>query len=226
MLCPLEMTNPLARSELTFGEADADVDHGELEALAWDPLSLEFVSAQYRDNDEIVKFAVKRNGCALEFASPRLQNNREVVATAVAQNGGALAHASGQLRSDRCMVMLALRQTGRALEFASTDIQDEILRDKDLLQNIFSEQCILRVAMLSGHSCLFVATQGDTRRTLLNRCAARLHSQPSTQFPREFLLRNAKLMVGDSLAPTTPILDWPGVCRGAVTQIQIVLKGR
>ncbi len=64
-----------------------------MEMVAKNGINLQYLSADLRNNEEIVKIAVSRNGWALEYASPRLQDKEEVVSIAVSNWGLALQFA-------------------------------------------------------------------------------------------------------------------------------------
>ena len=110
--------------------------------------ALEFVSAAFQADKEVVLRAVGQDGRALKFA-PQLQADREVVLRAVGQDGRALQFASDALKSDIGVFFQAVRQDGRALEFASPALQ----ADKDV---------VLRAVGQDGYALKFApALQAD-----------------------------------------------------------------
>ena len=78
-----------------------------------------------RDNDEIVRAAVKTNGDALQFASERLRDDGTIVFPAVESLGEALTHASQRLRDSESVVRVAVGNSSLALKFASERLRDD-----------------------------------------------------------------------------------------------------
>ena len=61
--------------------------------------SLKYASKRLRDNEEIVRLAIKRSYDALKYASKRLRDNEEIVRLAIEESYGlALCYASPRLK--------------------------------------------------------------------------------------------------------------------------------
>ena len=67
------------------------------------PFALRFASADLRQNEELVRDAVSRNGYALQYADPGFWEDLDMVQLAVAQVGGYLSFQS----SDRLLIFKA-----------------------------------------------------------------------------------------------------------------------
>ena len=91
------------------------------EFLVADGMRLQDLSEEDRNNEALVRLAVRQNGLALEHASDEAKGNRKVVLLAVRQNGLALEHASDGLKGDEGVVLTAVEQNGLALEHASDE---------------------------------------------------------------------------------------------------------
>lgn len=90
-----------------------------------------------RDNFEVVRSAVGRDGRVLRYASKRLRDDREIVSVAVKSNGEALRYASKKLRDDGEIVHAAIEQWGPSLKFASTRLRKDASVIPDNLTNVF-----------------------------------------------------------------------------------------
>ena len=96
-------------------KADHDV---ALAVARWAPESFEHLPEFWRQDPEIVRVAISRNGCALRFAAARFRDDRKWVWAALKSCGDALEFLGPDFRSDRALVLEAVRQNGGALRFA------------------------------------------------------------------------------------------------------------
>lgn len=88
-------------------------------------LLLEHVPHEYKDDLEIVSYAVKNNGLALKYASVKMRDNREIANFAINNNGLALAFVSSSLSFDKGLVLTAVTHNGMALEYASSSLKGD-----------------------------------------------------------------------------------------------------
>ncbi len=89
------------------------------------PYLFAYVEKKYKDDEALVRLAIKQNGRILEYASKRLQDHTELVDEAVRSNGGALAYASKRLKDDEDIVSIAIDSYGTYLQYASKRLQDD-----------------------------------------------------------------------------------------------------
>jgi hypothetical protein len=83
------------------------------------PLLLQSASEQQRDQTDVVRNAVKKDGYELANASERLKNDPLTVMVAVKQDGLALQFASPVVQGNKVVVLAAVTKDGLALQFAS-----------------------------------------------------------------------------------------------------------
>ena len=95
------------------------------EKLKHYPYLLAYADDKYKDDEELVLLAIKKNGRILKYASERLQNNEKLVNIAVGTNGAALAYASERLKDDDDIVSMAIDSYGTYLQYASKRLQDD-----------------------------------------------------------------------------------------------------
>lgn len=109
-----------------------------IKAVKKNPYALEWLR-ELRDNFNVVKAAVEKEGFMLEYASERLQNNYEIVKTAVSceGQGGCLRYASDELRANKEIALIAIKNSrGRAKYW----ITDELEKDDDIIKAIEEEK--------------------------------------------------------------------------------------
>ena len=92
-------------------------------AVRQNGLALEYASDNLKGNEALVRLAVRQNGLALQYASDNLKGNEALVGLAVGQNGHALFWASDNLKGNEALVRLAVRQNGLALQYASDNLK-------------------------------------------------------------------------------------------------------
>ena len=106
---------------------------------------LAILDKDLKNNIEVVKAAVRQNGCALRYASLAMQNNQAVVLVAVRQNGWALRYASPAMQNNQAVVLAAVIQFGKALRFASSAMQN-------------NEAVVLAAVRQNGRALLFASS--------------------------------------------------------------------
>lgn len=99
-----------------------------LKFLEVDGNLLEQLSEKEKEDQAIVRVAIKNTPLALKYASPNMQATREIVLEAVRKRGEALAYASSDLREDKNIVLEAIRNEGTAIAHAS----EELRKDKQM----------------------------------------------------------------------------------------------
>jgi hypothetical protein len=80
---------------------------------------------ELNDNFKIMMVAVKQNGSALRYGGPLVRKKRDIVMTAIKGDGGSFAYADDSLRYDRQLVMAAVKQNGSMLRFACGPLKDD-----------------------------------------------------------------------------------------------------
>mmetsp|Transcript_29919 Transcript_29919/g.69602 ORF Transcript_29919/g.69602 Transcript_29919/m.69602 type:complete len:281 (+) Transcript_29919:233-1075(+) len=204
-----------------------------LAAVAQNPVSLRHASQTLRADKEVVMLAVRQNGLTLEYADESLQHDVEIVSAAVCQSGLALQCASEELRSDHNIVLAAAANDLRALQYAS----EALLLDACLVDTVVdrhqktccSKALLLKVALLSGRSCLVVIEADEPllrfephKQVLLEKCAPRLGLELEQ-------VAAAKLILGSTEIPDdlrVGIFDWPGLEIGRVNELHLILQPR
>ena len=78
----------------------------------------------------------KKDQNSLLHVSERLRDDEKVVRKAIRKNGLALQHASERLRDDKRIVLMAVRERGCALQYASERLRDneEVVRNTEECQ--------------------------------------------------------------------------------------------
>lgn len=98
------------------------------------PCLLEYASSELKNDPEIVKLAVSKDGYALQFASSKLKNDKKIVKKAVSENGLALQYASEELQNNEKIVKKAVSKcgfafnqdrVGTALRYASEELKND-----------------------------------------------------------------------------------------------------
>ncbi len=88
---------------------------------------LQRAAARLRNDESIVRVAIRRDWRALRYAGPDVQANRDVVLAAVSRAGAALQYASEEIRNtDEEVVRAAVTQNGAALAYAGPDMQNDV----------------------------------------------------------------------------------------------------
>ncbi|EFC39937.1 predicted protein [Naegleria gruberi] len=95
------------------------------ECVGYSPLSLKNTSEEFKDDEEIVRIAVEKNGLALQFASDRLKNKKEIAKIAVRWNGDALKFVPKELQDDFDIVLDAVTfPSGNAIEHVPISLRN------------------------------------------------------------------------------------------------------
>mmetsp|Transcript_12288 Transcript_12288/g.28750 ORF Transcript_12288/g.28750 Transcript_12288/m.28750 type:complete len:218 (-) Transcript_12288:68-721(-) len=165
---------------------------------------------------DVVLAAVSRDGSALQHASQNLRGDKEVVLTAVSESGMALEYASDNMRGEQEVVKAAVAANEQALEWAAPELVPELVEGSSVLQELF----ILKVNLLSGRSCLVVSRTGrrwrDVKKVIVRKCACKLGLTNESH--------RAELFFGTEAVPEKELLEWPGIVRGKVMELQLVLR--
>uniref|UniRef100_A0A6C0H918 DUF4116 domain-containing protein n=1 Tax=viral metagenome TaxID=1070528 RepID=A0A6C0H918_9ZZZZ len=116
-------------------------------AVKQNGLALQYASYEMKTNIDILYDAIRTTGGLwLEFATTEIQNDESIVTQCVQNNGLALQFASVILQNSQKLVHVAVIQNGLALQFASSSIQKKII----LVQNAVKQ---------NGLSLEFAATE-------------------------------------------------------------------
>lgn len=89
-------------------------------------MALKKASIEFKNDKEIVKAAVSKNGKALEFASPELKNDKEIVLIALSQTANALEFVGEQFKSDSEIINAAVKSWDKeaVIKFCSPTIDN------------------------------------------------------------------------------------------------------
>ena len=85
--------------------------------------SLQYASADLRNNREVVLAAVRQDAMSLKYASPALRNDKRIVLVAISNDVIALKYASDDLKKNKRIVLLAASKNLRALKYAGDDLR-------------------------------------------------------------------------------------------------------
>mmetsp|Transcript_44837 Transcript_44837/g.106403 ORF Transcript_44837/g.106403 Transcript_44837/m.106403 type:complete len:296 (-) Transcript_44837:36-923(-) len=212
-------------------------------AVTQDGIALKWVDETLRGDPEVAKKACSHSGMALWWASDAMRRNREVVAVAVRQDGRALEAACEELRSEPEIVASAIRTAPAMLQFATPELLGdgdfllpclETINDWSNIDNNYLQHCkldmlqtiapkvipkfLLKISMISGKACVVVTQAGNTSKSVRWTCARFLgltQAQNAT----------SRLILTDGSLPdeNVPIEKWPGVAKGHVNEIQLVV---
>ena len=91
------------------------------------PAKLRHAGEIAKDNFDVIKTAVCRQGTALDWASDRLKDNNEIVKLAVNEDPYALQYASNRIRNDKAFVLKICEKEIHAYIYAG----DSLWSDKD-----------------------------------------------------------------------------------------------
>eukprot|EP00971_Amphidinium_carterae_P023762 468656-Amphidinium_carterae.1 len=140
---------------------------------------------------------------------------------AVQLDGLALQCASDMLREDIELVRPAVTQNPRALEHASNSAASHLVRDTTLLQTHFQDHLVIIITTLSGNSCVHVDDgmlwEAPTKRQLVSMAYTKLNIPPEHE-------EQAELLLGRELVPNGTCDTWPGVYRGTLTELQLIVQ--
>lgn len=78
-----------------------------LDQIQKDSWSLEFVSDELKDDQEVVLAAIKKNIYTLEFASEKLRDSEDIILEVMKNNNHVLGYTSKRLREDKQFLMKA-----------------------------------------------------------------------------------------------------------------------
>ncbi len=110
--------------------------------------------ADYKDDEEIVKLALRQNGLLFEVISRRLKDKKSIALNAVKQNGMALVHLSNEQKKDKEILHEAVRSKGSAIQY----ITNPDLIDYDLaITAVKSEANVFRVLPIAYKDNLRIA---------------------------------------------------------------------
>jgi hypothetical protein len=92
---------------------------------------LKHIPDHFKDDDLIVKAAIKNQGYAIKYASERFKKNRDLVLLALKNNGHALEALSDEFKDDEELVIIAIQSDGRTIEYAS----ERLKNNKEIVLN-------------------------------------------------------------------------------------------
>ena len=104
-------------------------------AVKKDGSVLQYASARLRGDFETVMIAVKKTGTSLNFASDALKNNAEIIAAAVQADGAALEFVPKKFQNDRQLILEASRNCNVGL------IPERFLSDKEVAERLIANDC-------------------------------------------------------------------------------------
>jgi len=191
-----------------------------LAAVSLSGAALQHASAELRRDREIVLRAVSQDWRGLPFSSEECRDDGEIIRAAVSQCGESLRWASSRLCSDEEIVKLAVSNDGGALDYASEALQSS----GNVLSCIDHRKVhVLRVALLSGRSCVVVMQKDHSgqrdKAKVLRRCARKL----GLSFDQRAL---GELWLAGTASPVpaqAAISDWPGFVDNCINDLQLVL---
>ena len=117
---------PYLLKEINWGNKDLDDKCFILSLIELDYKCLEHIPEKWKNNKNIVLFAVKQNPNALVYAPQKLRSDKEVVLAAVKECGGMLEFASKRLRDNKEIVLAAIKENSDVLRIASERLRDDI----------------------------------------------------------------------------------------------------
>lgn len=82
---------------------------------------LAYASTDLKENKDLIKEAVKRDGQILYYASEDIRDNKEIVLIAVEQKWLILKYVSYRLRSDKDVILTALKKSEKAKQFITKE---------------------------------------------------------------------------------------------------------
>ena len=86
-----------------------------MERVAANPRSFKLLTAEFRDDREIVEYAVRKSGSNLQFAEDRWRKNVDIVLLAIATDASAIRFAAPSLRDNRTFILGAATINGAVL---------------------------------------------------------------------------------------------------------------
>ena len=86
---------------------------------------LNTLSTEFRNNEEIVKAAVKQNGLSLKYASEALKADKTIVEAAMNQDIMAFKYAGSSLKNNKEFVSSLLKHDGTLIQFISPEMQND-----------------------------------------------------------------------------------------------------
>lgn len=87
-------------------------------------LSFAKIPPLFRDNQNIIRILIEKNGMNLKDASERIRADETIVLSAVQRDGLALEFAGEKLKKNERIVMIAVQNDGMALQFADESLKD------------------------------------------------------------------------------------------------------
>lgn len=94
-----------------------------LELISIRPYSLVLGSERLRDDMDVVKAAVEKDGTMLQHASEKLRDSKETVMIAMMEDSAALKHASNRLKDDKSIAQTILDMGSPGYAYLSIDIR-------------------------------------------------------------------------------------------------------
>mmetsp|Transcript_30717 Transcript_30717/g.56133 ORF Transcript_30717/g.56133 Transcript_30717/m.56133 type:complete len:233 (-) Transcript_30717:18-716(-) len=192
---------------------------------------LERASEELRSDREVVLAAVCANGCALKFAATALREDRELVKAAAKQNGMSLKYASTELLADSAFVLEALTLSFPAAQpwDAVPEAAVQLIHD-EALQTVAGNMpwhFVLRVKMMSGRTCVRICEPDEPAASVARRCVPRLHLTTAVddmEYMQPYFLDAVLVLHDEVLDDVLCVQDWPGIARGVVNEVMLVVK--
>ena len=118
--------------------------------LKMNPIPLELVPEDLKDDKEIVLESIKRNELTFAYASERLRSAKEVVLEAVNIDARCLKYAGQECRDDKEIVLNTISKYPLLIKFASDKLKDDedivlMAIDKDLMALSYASKRIRNI---------------------------------------------------------------------------------
>eukprot|EP00971_Amphidinium_carterae_P213972 4246323-Amphidinium_carterae.1 len=146
------------------------------------------------------------------------------------QNGMSLKYAAPKLLEDSAFILEAL-----ALAFPVGHAWDAVpeaavqLIHSEALQVVASNMrlhFILRVKLISGRSCVRICPPAEAAASVARRCAPRLHlsAVAAINYMHPYYLDAVLVLHDEIIDDALCVQDWPGVTKGVVNELMLVVK--
>ncbi len=92
-----------------------------------------YIPNSFKDDDEIVKYALEEDVCNYQYVSPRLKDDKELALSVCAKNGYLFNFVSDKLKKDKDLILLVNDKNGRV---SLTNASHKIIDDEDLAKKL------------------------------------------------------------------------------------------
>lgn len=147
----------LPPSEYGFNDKQRDSFQFALSIIGKIDNIYNYLSPRLRENEELTRIAVSKNGRSLEYAGKKLRNNKEIVSLAIQNNPFSLQFASERLTKDKELVLLAVEKDPdfylyiNKLLQTDTDIQKVVNTKRNRPKRIDSEKQLLKLLLSDSY---------------------------------------------------------------------------